>query len=173
VTGLDASRERVEQAAGARPDLDFVAGRAEALPFPRQSFDAVLCECVLSTLDDAGLALAEMARVLRPDGAALVSDVYARAGAAGARGAGPYTAGTPSLGSPATVAVLFADAGLRVVLWADEPAALGRYLWDHAGARAADPARPRPATPPGGRRLGYFSCMACPSSSHAKGAADG
>jgi SAM-dependent methyltransferase len=190
-TGLDASRERAEQAAEARPDLDFVAGRAEALPFPPRSFDAVLCECVLSTLGDAGRALAEMARVLRPDGAALVSDVYTRAGderprdagprESGPRDAGPRDAGTSSLGSPATVAALFDGAGLRVVLWADEPSALGRYLWDHAGARdagparlsAAGPARPRPITPPRGRRLGYFSCVARPSSSRAQGAADG
>ena len=149
VTGLDASIERIEQAVEARPDLDFVAGRAEALPFADASFDAILCECVLSTLDDPRAALAEVVRVLRPRGAALVSDVYTRKVAAT-----PYAGGTASLGPGDAVAALFAGAGLRVSLWNDEPAALGRYLWDHAGAPPGGPApapRPGPASAPAPR----------------------
>lgn len=44
------------------------------LPFDDGSFDAVLAECVLSTVD-RGPALAEIARSLRPGGALLLSDV--------------------------------------------------------------------------------------------------
>ncbi len=169
-TGLDASRQRIAQAAEARPNLDFVAGRAEALPFTDTSFDAVLCECVLSTLDDPGVALAELARVLRPEGAALVSDVYTRT-----EGETPYAGGTASLGPRETVAALFAGAGLRVLVWNDEPGALGRYLWDHAGARAGGPA-PAPerrASAPAGPQLGYFSCLARPASPVERGAPGG
>jgi arsenite methyltransferase len=170
VTGLDASRERIEQAAEARPDLDFVAGRAEALPFADASFDAVVCECVLSTLDDPSHALAEVARILRPGGATLVSDVYTCPGTGA-----PPRAGTPSLGPRETVTALFAGAGLRVTLWNDEPAALGRYLWDHAGAPIGgrSPAPKRRAGAPDGPRLGYFSCVASLASSAEKGASNG
>ena len=167
VTGLDASRGQIERAVEARPDLDFVAGRAEALPFADASFDAVLCECVLSTLTDPALAVSELARVLRPEGAALVSDVYTRTVTEA-----PYAGGIASLGPRETVAALFAGAGLRVLDWTDEPAALGRYLWDNAGARAVGPA-PAPerrAPAPGGPRLGYFSCVARPAPPSEKGA---
>ena len=156
VTGLDASRERIEQTTAARPDLDFVAGRAEALPFEDASFDAVLCECVLSTLDDPAAALAEMARVLRPEGAALLSDVYVRSGIEAARD-GAVTA----LGRRETVERLLDAAGLRLSMWSDESGALGRYLWDRAGSRSA-PTAPSPErrAADGGRRLGYFACVA-------------
>jgi SAM-dependent methyltransferase len=169
VTGLDASREGIEQAAEARPDLDFVAGRAEALPFPDASFDAVLCECVLSTLDDPGRALAEMARVLRPDGAALLSDVYVRSGSEAAR-----DGAVAALGRRETVERLFEAAGLRPSTWNDESGVLGRYLWDLAGslsARTAPPPERRAVT--GARRLGYFVCVARLESATVKGAWSG
>ena len=78
VTGVDASPGQVARATRERPGLHVVTARAEALPFADASYDAVLAECVLSTLADARAALAEMARVLRPDGALLFSDLYDR-----------------------------------------------------------------------------------------------
>jgi len=44
---------------------------ATAMPFADESFDFVTCQTVLIHLADAGLALAEMFRVLRPGGLAL------------------------------------------------------------------------------------------------------
>lgn len=41
---------------------------AEALPFPDEHFDTVLCTFVLCTIPDVDAALAELHRVLRPDG---------------------------------------------------------------------------------------------------------
>lgn len=46
----------------------LVAGRAEELPFPEQSFDAVISTWTLCSIGDAGRALGEVRRVLRPDG---------------------------------------------------------------------------------------------------------
>ncbi len=54
-----------------------VNGSAEALPFEAGSLDAILSECVLCLAERAA-ALAEAARVLRPGGKLLVSDVYER-----------------------------------------------------------------------------------------------
>ncbi|MEV6417956.1 methyltransferase domain-containing protein [Kribbella sp. NPDC051718] len=50
------------------PGLSMVDGIASALPFDDESFDVVRCERVLQHVDDAPLAVGEMARVLRPGG---------------------------------------------------------------------------------------------------------
>lgn len=49
-----------------------VRARAESLPFPDASFDTVICELVLCSVDDPPLALAEIRRVLTPGGRLLL-----------------------------------------------------------------------------------------------------
>ncbi|MGA3031583.1 MAG: class I SAM-dependent methyltransferase [Candidatus Limnocylindrales bacterium] len=61
---LAAARERL----GDDPRYITVQGSAFHLPFPDASFDAVVCVRVIHHLDDPGPAIAEMARVLRPNG---------------------------------------------------------------------------------------------------------
>jgi SAM-dependent methyltransferase len=154
--GLDVSAERVREAAEARPDLRFIVGQAEALPFPSAAFDAVICECVLSTLPVPGLALGEMARVLRPDGVAFISDVYVRTGdEVGSRR-------VPVLPRRETFEGLLGTAGLRATLWRDESVALGRYLWDSAEVGSSRTPAPAGRSTPAGCRLGYFVCAARP-----------
>jgi SAM-dependent methyltransferase len=55
--------------------IDFQVGDAHALPFDDRVFDAVLCECALSTFTDQRLALEEIRRVLRPGGRLALSDM--------------------------------------------------------------------------------------------------
>jgi SAM-dependent methyltransferase len=55
-----------------RRGVDVVAASADALPFPDDSFDSVVSTLVLCTVPDAGAALREIARVLRPDGRLLL-----------------------------------------------------------------------------------------------------
>ena len=164
VTGVDASDAQVRRARAARPDLEFVCGRAEALPFAAGAFDAALCECVLSTVGERGRVLAETARVLAPNGVLLLSDLYVR------EGTEETPAGAlPSLGRRERVEDLLGAAGFVVETWSDQTGVLARYLWEVAGsppARAASPRsgealgeraqldRPRP------RRLGYFAVVA-------------
>ncbi|MGY1699962.1 class I SAM-dependent methyltransferase [Geodermatophilus sp. SYSU D00766] len=64
-TALRMSQER----RAASPVPVAVAGDdARALPFPDDRFDSALCTWVLCGIPDAGRALAEVARVLRPGG---------------------------------------------------------------------------------------------------------
>ena len=54
------------------PSVD-VLGTVEELPFPDSCFDVVLCTQVLEHVEEPARATAEIARVLRPDGVALLS----------------------------------------------------------------------------------------------------
>lgn len=75
-TGIDLSAGMVEQAtlaaAGLEFPVDFRVQNAEDLSnFPDNSFDTVTASLVFCTIADVPLALAEIARVLRPNGKAL------------------------------------------------------------------------------------------------------
>lgn len=50
-------------------------GDAHDIPFADACFDAVLCECALSTFADQDRAVAEMHRVVRPGGRVAISDM--------------------------------------------------------------------------------------------------
>jgi arsenite methyltransferase len=69
------SAQREADAAGLRDRVAFIVGDAEALPFADGEFDAVLCECSLSTFPDKAKAIVEMWRVLRPGARVAISDV--------------------------------------------------------------------------------------------------
>ncbi len=68
--GVDVEPRAVERCAGRA-----VVADAQALPLPDGVLDGVLLECALSTFDDPLQALAEAARVLRPDGVLVLTDV--------------------------------------------------------------------------------------------------
>ena len=69
VTGLDVSREALDRA----PDrVRTVAGRAEDMPFPESSFDAVIYVASLQFVEDYKKALAKTAPVLRPGGKLII-----------------------------------------------------------------------------------------------------
>lgn len=72
VIGIDASAEMIagarSRAAAARCRVRFSVGDAVDLPEPDESFDVVRSERTLQWLTDPGIAVAEMARVLRPGG---------------------------------------------------------------------------------------------------------
>lgn len=53
----------------------FLLARAEHLPFPTHTFSTVLCTTVLHYLDNPDRALAEMIRVLHPDGRLVIGDL--------------------------------------------------------------------------------------------------
>ena len=70
--GMVALTQRRLAARGLRSDL--CQGSVEALPWPAQTFDAVLSTFAFSAFSDADCALAEMRRVLKPGGRLIIVD---------------------------------------------------------------------------------------------------
>jgi SAM-dependent methyltransferase len=75
VTGIDLSPAMIAKARADVPDVTFETGDMTALECPDGSFDAIVAFYSLIHLDDdsIGTACREFARVLRPDGRALVA----------------------------------------------------------------------------------------------------
>ena len=74
VVALDFSPGMVAQGRKRHPDLAFVEGDAEALPFPPSSFDAVTISFGLRNVNNPQLALGEMYRVLKPGGRVVICE---------------------------------------------------------------------------------------------------
>jgi ubiquinone/menaquinone biosynthesis C-methylase UbiE len=66
--GLDPSLDALRRARRRGGGTPLVQARAEALPFRDAAFDTVVCGLVLCSVADPSLSLAEVERVLRPDG---------------------------------------------------------------------------------------------------------
>jgi SAM-dependent methyltransferase len=74
--GIDLSPEMVregrERFAG-QPRVSFKEGSIEALNLPDAAYDQVICMAVIEYLETPHLALAEIARILRPGGTAIIT----------------------------------------------------------------------------------------------------
>ena len=79
ITGLDISRTFMriarENAAEAGVEIDFQQGSASNMPFPKGSFDFLLCRAAFKNFAQPVEALKEMCRVLRPGGRAVIIDM--------------------------------------------------------------------------------------------------
>lgn len=74
VVGIDLTPDALATAAGRFPDIGFVRGDIRAMPFADGSFDCVFSIGVVEHLETGPVpSLAEHARVLAPDGVALIS----------------------------------------------------------------------------------------------------
>lgn len=80
-TGLDLSREMLRQARQRNqhhPQLIFVSGNAEALPFAESQFDAVFNTISLLHYPDADRVFAQVSRVLKDRGRFYLADYIAK-----------------------------------------------------------------------------------------------
>lgn len=76
VIGVDASDEMLAVARAKVPAADLRGGRLERLPVDDASVDLVTCALALTHVDDLGPVMREFARVLRPGGRVLISDIH-------------------------------------------------------------------------------------------------
>ena len=135
VVGIDASPTMLARAVQDTdaPNISFVRGDAQRLPFADASFDAVCCYAALYLFDNPFGAISEMVRVLAPGGRiAILTSLY--------RGLPPLEPATKLAGKPFGFRVFgrdevtgaFAAAGLVDVR--QRIAGLAQYV----GARAPD-----------------------------------
>jgi len=73
VTGLDLDPAMIDFASSGAGDVQWVIGDAHHLPLETGSFDVVLCNFLLLWTTDPGLAVSEMARVVRGGGVVLAT----------------------------------------------------------------------------------------------------
>lgn len=131
--GVDFSMEQLAAADGL-PGL--VRARGDCLPFRTGTFDALFCECVLSLLDDRARALEEFARVLKPGGHLVLTDLYSGDGCAC-----PGDSCATRAGSLADVRGLLSKHGFGVTLAEDHSPHLrdlaARLIWVGGGRKCA------------------------------------
>lgn len=76
VVGVDSSPEMLDLARARVSGATFVVGDLHRLPLPDNSVDLVVCGLALTHVAELGPVFAEWARVLRPGGHLVVSDVH-------------------------------------------------------------------------------------------------
>jgi ubiquinone/menaquinone biosynthesis C-methylase UbiE len=96
VTGVDASVPMLAQARAKRGDLALVEAQIERLPFPDAAFDAAVCALLFDHLPRIDGAIAELARVVRPGGRVLISNIHPAMALAGAHAAFRDAASEPN-----------------------------------------------------------------------------
>ncbi|MFF1360148.1 class I SAM-dependent methyltransferase [Streptomyces sp. NPDC058297] len=74
--GVDQSPQMLEKAAAHAPDAEFRVGNLERLPLDDDSVDLAVCSLAMTHLAEPSKGLAELARVVRPGGRIIVSDMH-------------------------------------------------------------------------------------------------
>lgn len=74
VTALDLSQGMIDEGRKRHPDIEFVHGTAEELPFDDDTFDAVTISFGLRNVQQPRAALSEFHRVLKPGGRVIICE---------------------------------------------------------------------------------------------------
>ena len=76
VTGVDSSPDMLARARRRVPDGEFRVGELDRLPLPDDSADVIVCALALVHVPRLAPVMAEFARVLRPGGDLVISDLH-------------------------------------------------------------------------------------------------
>ena len=137
VIGIDATPGMLDLARAKAPTARFKTGDLSALPVPDGSVDLAVCALALTHCADLGPPVSELARVVRPGGRVVISDVHPVTVMLGAQGS--YRRNGTELGFVRNYVHLASDylsafraAGLDVVqclepLWGEQEIAAIRF----------------------------------------------
>lgn len=100
----------------------IIRASAQALPFEDESFEGVICECSFGLFEQPEKVLREVARVLRPGGRLMLSDLYSRTVSAQLAGE------ANRLYTQAEVEGLLAAQGFALMLFEDHSDALKQMV---------------------------------------------
>lgn len=154
VIGVDSSPDMLAKARVRMPGADFLLGELTELPLPGADVDLVICALALTHLPDLGAAMEEFARVLRPSGHLVLSDIHVQSlylgGIASVAGSDGTVARMPaSRWRPSDYLSAALQAGFQVrrcvePLWPPSASAggPGARRWSAAAADAAYEATP-------------------------------
>jgi arsenite methyltransferase len=139
--GLDLSAALLTEGLQTHGNLPLVRGRAEQLPLADGFVEAVLCECVLSLSSRPQTVLQEAWRILKPGGALILTDVYARAAAISAwPDKIPVKCCLQGAVDAPTVKGRIAEAGFEMLLWEDHSSVLkqlaAQLIWSYGSLNA-------------------------------------
>jgi SAM-dependent methyltransferase len=112
----------VDPEARAGADFPLIAGRAEEPPLAGESFDGLLCECVLSLSSRPSRLLRSLQETLRAGGRLLLSDLYRETSGRTGAGEAPLSRGETER--------LLREAGLRVLHFEDHTRCLKKFAAD-------------------------------------------
>ena len=76
--GLDLSNQLIMQAKRFNPRAALINANAARFPLVANSLDLIIAECSITATGEVFTTLCECARVLRPGGRLVISDIYAR-----------------------------------------------------------------------------------------------
>lgn len=76
VAGVDATGAMLDVARAKVPGARFGVGDLQAIPLADAAMDSVVCALALTHIEDLEQAVGELARVLRPGGRAILSDMH-------------------------------------------------------------------------------------------------
>ncbi len=137
VTGIDATPEMLDLAKAKTPTARFETADLTAIPLPDATMDLAVCALALTHCADLGPPIRELARVVRPGGRVVISDVHPFPVMLGAQGS--YRRNQTDLGFVRNYIHLLSDyltafraAGLGVVqclepLWGEQEIAAIRF----------------------------------------------
>jgi SAM-dependent methyltransferase len=76
VTGVDATPAMLDQARAKAPAVRFQCGDLLALPLPDAAVDLAVCSLALTHVAQLEVAVVQLARVVRPGGTVILSDIH-------------------------------------------------------------------------------------------------